>query len=62
MGTEGPVDPFTAGLQAEEGKTTAFYCVGQTCLLPETDAGKVAAWLKEDPGATAAPAPAPSKE
>ncbi len=53
MSNEGPVSEFTAGLKAADGKTTAYYCVGQTCRLPETDARKVASWLKEDPGAGA---------
>ena len=49
IGTEGPVSSFTKTLkEAGEGKTTAYYCVGQTCRLPETDPAVLAGWLKED--------------
>ncbi|NIP92629.1 MAG: hypothetical protein GWO24_03845, partial [Akkermansiaceae bacterium] len=53
MGNEGPVSEFTAGLKPQEGRTTAYYCVGETCRLPETDAAKLAGWLQEDPGSAA---------
>jgi uncharacterized protein YyaL (SSP411 family) len=47
MGTQGPVDEFTAGLKPAAGKTTAFLCVGQSCRPPETDPEKLGAWLAE---------------
>lgn len=49
VGTEGPVSEFTSQLQeVQPGQTTAYYCVGQTCRLPETDPVVLADWLKED--------------
>jgi uncharacterized protein YyaL (SSP411 family) len=45
LGTKGPVSEFTAGLKADEGKATAFYCVGQTCQLPVKDPLKLASLL-----------------
>lgn len=49
VGTKGPVDSFTAGLPPVDGKATAYYCVGQTCRIPETDASRVRDWLQEEP-------------
>ena len=49
VGTEGPVSEFTSQLkEVQPGETTAYYCVGQTCRLPETDPKVLAGWLKED--------------
>ena len=49
LGTDGPVSSFTRQLkEVDAGKTTAYYCVGQTCRLPETDPSVLAGWLKED--------------
>ena len=47
LGNEGPVGAFTRALAPVDGKTTAYYCEGQTCRAPETDLAKVAAWLGE---------------
>ena len=41
LGTKGLVSDFTAGLEANEGKATAYYCVGQTCQLPVNDPTKL---------------------
>ncbi len=41
LGTEGPVSEFTASLPMQDGKATAYYCVGQKCQLPVTDAKKL---------------------
>ena len=52
IGNEGPVSEFTRGLEAKEpGETTVYYCIGQTCRLPETDPEVLAGWLREDRGA-----------
>lgn len=67
IGNQGKVAKFTAGLEEKEtGKTTAYYCVGKTCRLPQTDVAILAGWLKEDRSAKPeekkapeAPAPAP---
>ncbi len=52
IGNDGPVSEFTRKLEAKEpGQTTVYYCIGQTCRLPETDPAVLAGWLKEDRGA-----------
>ncbi|MFM1558620.1 MAG: thioredoxin domain-containing protein [Roseibacillus sp.] len=52
MSSDGPVSEFTASLtEKEKGQTTAYYCIGKTCRLPETDPKKLSAWLQEDPDA-----------
>ena len=52
MNSDGPVSEFTASLtEKEKGQTTAYYCIGKTCRLPETDPKKLSAWLQEDLGA-----------
>ena len=52
IGNDGPVSEFTRKLEAKEpGVTTVYYCIGQTCRLPETDPGVLAGWLKEERGA-----------
>ncbi|MEE2622640.1 MAG: hypothetical protein VYA46_00335, partial [Verrucomicrobiota bacterium] len=49
IGTEGPVSKFTGKLEEKvPGETTVYYCIGQTCRLPETDPAVLAEWLKED--------------
>ena len=49
IGTEGPVSEFTGQLEEKvPGETTVYYCVGQTCRLPETDPTVLAGWLEED--------------
>ncbi len=49
VGTTGPVSDFTSQLkEVKPGETTAYYCVGQTCRLPETNPAVLADWLKED--------------
>ena len=48
------VHPATGGGQA--GQTTAYYCVGQTCRLPETNPEVLAEWLREDRGSEKSPA------
>jgi len=51
VGTEGPVSEFTRQLEeVKPGQTTAYYCVGQTCRLPETNPEVLAEWLREDRG------------
>jgi len=52
LGTEGPVSDFTAGLKPIEGKSTAYYCVGQSCQLPVNEAGALDALLKKMSGAS----------
>ena len=66
IGNEGPVSEFTRKLEAKApGETTVYYCIGQTCRLPETDPEVLAGWLKEDRGAVSEekgpipPAPGP---
>ena len=57
VGTTGPVSEFTRQLkEVKSGKTTAYYCVGQTCRLPETDPAILADWLKEDRSSEKSPA------
>ncbi|YCM44488.1 thioredoxin domain-containing protein [Verrucomicrobiaceae bacterium 227] len=46
LGTEGPVSEFTAGLKPMDDKSTAYYCVGQSCQLPVNEAKALAALLK----------------
>ena len=48
LGNEGPVGEFERRLAPVNGRTTAYYCAGQTCRAPETDPGRVAAWLSGD--------------
>ncbi|MDP7495756.1 MAG: hypothetical protein QGI77_04965, partial [Roseibacillus sp.] len=49
IGTKGPVSEFTGKLEEKvAGETTVYYCIGQTCRLPETDPAVLAGWLKED--------------
>lgn len=45
MGNEGPVSEFTAGLKSVGNKSTAYYCVGQSCQLPVNDAAALEALL-----------------
>jgi len=47
VGTEGPVEGFARGLLPVDGKTTAYYCIGQECKLPVTDPSKLEASMKE---------------
>ena len=57
VGTTGPVSEFTRQLkEVKSGKTTAYYCVGQTCRLPETDPAILADWLREDRSSEKSPA------
>lgn len=57
VGTEGPVSEFTRQLEeVKPGRTTAYYCVGQTCRLPETNPEVLAGWLREDRGSRKSPA------
>jgi uncharacterized protein YyaL (SSP411 family) len=57
VGTEGPVSEFTRQLEeVKPGRTTAYYCVGQTCRLPETNPEVLAEWLREDRGSQKPPA------
>lgn len=57
VGTTGPVSEFTRQLkEVKSGKTTVYYCVGQTCRLPETDPAILADWLKEDRSSEKSPA------
>ena len=57
VGTEGPVSEFTRQLkEVKPGQTTAYYCVGQTCRLPETNPEVLAEWLREDRGSEESPA------
>ena len=46
LGNLGKVDEFTRGLTAEEGKATAYCCVGETCQLPVNTPEKMAEMLK----------------
>ena len=46
LGNKGKVSPFSAGLEAVEGRTTAYYCVGQTCQLPVNTPEDLNALLK----------------
>lgn len=46
LGTQGKVTPFSAGLEAIEGKATAYYCVGQSCQLPVNTPEDLKALLK----------------
>ena len=56
VGTEGPVSKFTRQLEeVKPGQTTAYYCVGQTCRLPETNPEVLAEWLREDRGSEKSP-------
>ena len=56
VGTEGPVSEFTRQLEeVKPGQTTAYYCVGQTCRLPETNPEVLAEWLREDRGSEKSP-------
>jgi len=50
MGGEGAVSEFTAGLKPIEGKSTAYYCVGQSCQLPVNKAEALDALLKKMSG------------
>lgn len=50
LGSEGPVSKFTAGLKPIDGKSTAYYCVGQSCQLPVNDARKLDVLLKKMSG------------
>ena len=47
MGNTGKVDAFTAGLKPIEGKTAAYYCIGQICKEPVTDPAKLREQLKQ---------------
>lgn len=46
LGNKGKVSPFSARLEAIEGVTTAYYCVGQTCQLPVNTPGELKDLLK----------------
>lgn len=45
-GNLGKVDAFTAGLKPIDGKTAAYYCIGQVCKEPVTDPAKLREQLK----------------
>jgi uncharacterized protein YyaL (SSP411 family) len=45
LGNEGKVTKFSAGLEAIDGKATAYYCVGQTCQLPVNTSKELKALL-----------------
>ena len=45
LGNTGPLDEFTRGLGAIEGKATAYLCIGQSCREPATEAAVVRKFL-----------------
>ncbi|MEM6910221.1 MAG: thioredoxin domain-containing protein [Verrucomicrobiota bacterium] len=47
LGTEGPVDPFTATLAHQATRPTAFVCQGRQCLLPTSDPAQLAQNLSQ---------------
>lgn len=46
MGNQGPVAEFTLGLKPIEGKSTAYFCEGETCQSPVSSAEELKVILK----------------
>ncbi len=44
-GTEGPVSEFSASLPAQDGKATAYFCLGSECQLPVDEPADLKALL-----------------